>query len=67
MKWINANDKLPNKDERILMWIIFSDEFDNYEMMSCGSFGDIWYCDYSTGGFVVTHWAYLPDAPRGRK
>ena len=72
-EWISVNDKLPPYNHDVLVYRpnmamkFIVDDYDGYY----GEDDDEWYegwAKYGTdthGNHVITHWAYLPQPPKG--
>ena len=64
MKWISANDRLPEKGKEVLVyWINTSQKKEHYDITKY--LGDHWYCLDKTGRpwIKVIAWMPLPEPP----
>ena len=67
MKWINCNDRLPEKHKKVLcraIWITRPESYieDRIEFYIDQIQDVTWKCPmYNSGLIVITHWAELPD------
>lgn len=60
-KWISVKEKMPEFDERVLVYKKQHKKIEISHVYSLDKRGYNWTCDY---GHYVTHWQYLPEPPK---
>jgi hypothetical protein len=71
MKWISVDDRLPENEERVLIWWLRADEDKQFRPVPSSSFGKYykwnkqWRPIGCMGNFndQITHWQPLPPPP----